>query len=187
MRPIDLFAAACSVLESTSASPAVKKAAADALIVGLNEGIPLPKGAAFLIWSFWTGAPANRSWRNSQKLGEIADDGIRAEAIAILDGECAGDELRDLALDVLVGKAHAAHLPDALVLRHRERSTFLLSLAYDADVAGCAAIVRGAGGGLAGDDPARAGTQDAGGRDRSDAIGRADHDRVNGEPSKSAS
>ena len=122
MSSADLFRVARAVLEAPSSTPPTRTAAVDALLFGLTEGVPLPEGTAWLIWRFWTAAPSNRSWRYAGKLGEVADVRVRADAIEILEREHAGAELRELAIDVLVGKAHARHVEDRLLLGLVERA-----------------------------------------------------------------
>lgn len=122
MPSIDLFSAACAVLETPDTSNTVKQCAAEALLAAVHLGLSPPARTARLVWSFWTTSPASRSWRYASKLGELPDAHVRAEAIAILAGEDAGDELRDLAVDVLAGGAHAAHVDDRAVLAFVERA-----------------------------------------------------------------
>ena len=85
-------------------------------------------------------------------------------------------------------RAHLRRLEELEHVRvHRENKTFLLSLPYDADAAGRAAIVRGSGGHLAGPEPARAGLRDADANEGMDGIRRVEQDRVNGVAEKNAS
>jgi hypothetical protein len=117
----DLLVVACRTLEDRSASPAMKAAATEALVAALSGGLALPSEAARLIWRFWLAGPSNRSWRHATGIGDTPDETIRAEAIAILEREDAGEDLRDLATDVLVRRGHAAHLEDRLILSLIER------------------------------------------------------------------
>lgn len=122
MPSIDLLSTACAALEEPRTSNAIKQCAAEALLAAVHLGLSPPSRAAWLIWSFWTTSPASRSWRYASKLGELPDEHVRQEAIAILASEDAGDELRDLAVDVLVGGAYAAHIDDRFVLAFIERA-----------------------------------------------------------------
>lgn len=121
MSSIDLFRVARHVLEAPGSSLPSKAAAVDTLLLGIAEGVPLPEGTAWLVWSFWTNAPSNRSWRYVAKLGEVADVRVRSDAIGIVEREDAGPELRELAIDVLAGKAHARHVEDGVILGLVER------------------------------------------------------------------
>lgn len=117
----DLLRTARDLLTDTAASLPLRKAAVEALLSAASDGLALPSGAARLIWTFWTSVPESRSWRYAHKLGDIADERIRAEAMEILERHDCGDELRDLAAEVLVGKAHAIHVDDRLLLALVER------------------------------------------------------------------
>ena len=119
----DLSAAATATLEAPGADAGLKIAAVDALLSAMNEGITLPTTAAWMIWSFWMTSPWSRGWRHANRLGENPNDRIRADAIAVLDRNDSGEALRDLAIDVLVGSAHAAHVDDRFVLGLIDRAT----------------------------------------------------------------
>lgn len=85
-------------------------------------------------------------------------------------------------------RAHLRRLEELEHVRvHRDKKTYFLSLAYDADAAGRAAIVRGSGGHLAGAHPASAGLRDADGKDAVPGIVRAEPGHVNGVPEENAS
>jgi hypothetical protein len=93
----DLLFVACSLLESADASPAMKSAAVEALLSASSSALPLPPTTARLIWTFWRSAPCNRSWRHASNLGDIPDDVVRTEAIGVLEGMDAGEDLTALA------------------------------------------------------------------------------------------
>jgi len=122
MSSTDLFRVARGVLEAPGSSLPSKAAAVDTLLLGITEGVLLTDGTAWLIWSFWTTAPSNRSWPYAAKLGEIADVRVHDDALRIVERGDAGSDLRELAIDVLVGKAHARHVADGLILGLVERA-----------------------------------------------------------------
>jgi len=118
----DLLVVACDTIGDTSALLPLKKAAVEALLSAASDGLALPPGAARLLWSFWANAPGSRSWRYADKIGDVPDERVRAEATHILERHESGDDLRDLATDVLAGKGHAAHVEHRLLLALAERA-----------------------------------------------------------------
>lgn len=84
-------------------------------------------------------------------------------------------------------KLHLRRLEEMEYLRrHREKRTFLFSVAYDADRSGLNAIGRGSVGPRSGAHPAHADAEDAEGKDTSEVIGRADREHVKGDPDGSS-
>ena len=84
-------------------------------------------------------------------------------------------------------KLHLRRLEEMEYLRrHREKRTFLFSIAYDADRSARNAIGRGSVGPRSEADPARADTEDAEGKNAPEIIGRPDPAHVKGEPDGSS-
>jgi len=118
----DLLHLASVVLGTSTNDPALRAVAAEALLVGLVEGLTLPVGAIRSIWGFWISHPSRRGWRHSTYVGAIDDPVVREQAIEILTREDSGDDLRDLATDILTGEGHRQHLTDPFLLRLFERA-----------------------------------------------------------------
>jgi hypothetical protein len=116
MGTVDLLALACTTLAEPAVSPALKRAAAEALLAAIDDGLAVPVRAVRLVWSYWTACPASRSWRSANRLGDVVCEEVRADALAILEGGATGMDLRDLAVDVLVGRGHAPFIEERSIL-----------------------------------------------------------------------
>lgn len=117
----ELLVVACRTLEAPSSCSTMRTAACEALLSAMTSGLMPPVGAVRLVWNYWKSCPSNRSWRHATGIGDINDESIRAEAMAILDSDDTGEDLRDLAVDVLVGEGHIAHIDDRFLLGLVER------------------------------------------------------------------
>ena len=123
--PNTLLGVAVRVLEDAGSTPALKTAAAETLFVSLEQGVPIPTKAPKLLWAWLKISPASRSWRSMEKLvfRGIDQEEVRADALRLLDLDDAGDDLRDLAVDVLRGHDHAVHLNDTVLMGLLERAS----------------------------------------------------------------
>ncbi|MBX3210753.1 MAG: hypothetical protein KF850_01835 [Labilithrix sp.] len=117
----DLLLVAVRTLEHSEVSVAMKTVATEALLSAAQNGLPLPPRAPWLIWTLWTTNTSACSWRHVSVLGDIPDARVRAGAMAILEAKEVGEELRDLAVRVLVGVGHAAQVEDRLIMTMVER------------------------------------------------------------------
>lgn len=117
----DLLLVAVRTLEHSEVSVAMKTVATEALLSAAQNGLPLPPDGPWLIWNLWTTNTSACSWRHVSVLGDIPDAKVRAGAMAILEEKEVGEELRDLAVRVLVGVGHAAQVEDRLIMTMVER------------------------------------------------------------------
>lgn len=99
----------------------MKAIAAEALLMAVNEGMPIPARTGRVLWAWLQSVPATRPWRTTEYLGGIIDEDVRADALRILDLDDAGSDLRGVALDLLCGPTHAVHVHDDVLLRLLER------------------------------------------------------------------
>lgn len=115
MPPPDLLVVALSVLSCVDQPTTIRGAAVEALVSALSEGVPLPPGAVRHIWWFWVSSPTRRALRSAWLVGALDDPIIRAEATELLLSPGAEGDLRDLAVDVLIGDGHRGHLGEDLL------------------------------------------------------------------------
>jgi hypothetical protein len=120
MKTHPLVSSAIEALENTDTSPAIQKIAVDAVIAAVQEGIvPSASTAVGLVWAWMKRNPECRVW--AMGVGDIPNDAVRADAIEALRRTDGGTDFVDVALDVLSGRGHAAHIDDALLLELVER------------------------------------------------------------------
>ena len=129
------------VLQAPTSSTAMKSVAGAALLAALDEDLQLPAEYLRTIWS-WLRASTATYW-NADKFAEAADEGIRAEALEMLRDPGSGSNERRLAVQVLSGSGHAAHLKDCTLLDLVERAR---SGGHALDVAGLVGVVHKARG-----------------------------------------
>jgi hypothetical protein len=115
-----LLAVAHATLIDSTSTPAVKAAAAEALLAAFSNGVVLPIGSAFALWQHFIACPGTRVW-HVRTLGDVLDIDVLQGALAVVRDEDAGDELHEVALSVLAGRALARLVPDELLLMFCER------------------------------------------------------------------
>jgi HEAT repeat protein len=74
------------------------------------------------VWRWLKTLPSNTDWRAAVTLGEIPDVRVREDAIRVLAAPDAGSDARSICIDVLSGPAHAAHVPESVLLATVERA-----------------------------------------------------------------
>lgn len=117
-----LLAVAHRTLEEASASPPMRAAAAEAMLVFLREGIVLRREATRSLWRWLVTMPSTIPWNAADVIGRVDDEEVRASALAAFQDEESGHELRRLAGDVLGGEGHVQHLQDDVLLDLVERA-----------------------------------------------------------------
>jgi hypothetical protein len=118
----DLLSAATHVLESPTSPTALRTVATGALLTAIAEHIPVPRQTAWLVWTWARTAPAHRDWHLAERLGSLADETVRVDALDLLARDDGGEDLRDLAVEVLSGDAHAGHVGDDALMSLAERA-----------------------------------------------------------------
>jgi hypothetical protein len=118
----DLLSGAVAVLESPTNPASLKTVATGALLTAIAEGLLVPSRTAWLVWTWARTAPTHRDWHLAERLGTLPDEPVRADALAVLAHDDGGEDLRDLATEVLSGPAHAGHIGDATLLGLAERA-----------------------------------------------------------------
>ena len=63
----------------------------------------------------------HRDWHLGERLGSLPDEAVRQDALALLARDDGGEDLRELAVEVLSGDAHAGHVSDEAILSLAER------------------------------------------------------------------
>jgi hypothetical protein len=109
----NLLLAAVRVLEDETIAPTFKVVASETLLTAVREGLILPTGSAWLLWSYGKANPARDAYA-MERLGSIDDADVRQDALATLFAATGGDE-RDLAIHVLSGAGHALHITDEVL------------------------------------------------------------------------
>ena len=97
----------------------MKTIAGTALLAALDEGIAVPSDVVYGVWSWLRGAPS--VYFNAEKLAEVADEKVRAEAVEILRELDSGTTQRQLALQVLSNNVQGRHVTDEGLLDLVER------------------------------------------------------------------
>lgn len=136
-----LLVACRQVLEEPTSTTAMKTVAGSALLAAFDEDLGLPVAYVRAVWSFLRISTA--TYFNTEKVAEVADDSIRAEAVEMLREPNTGNSERRLAVQVLSGSGHARYLDDHTLLDLVERTR---TGGYALDVAGLVVAVHKARG-----------------------------------------
>ncbi len=99
------LALACDVLADPIAPSGVKAAAAQALLTAIDEGVAVPNRTPTVVWGWLRST--RPSWGTVGKLGDLADRAVAEDAIAVMLDAESGNDIRDLAGDLLAGDGMA--------------------------------------------------------------------------------
>lgn len=107
---MNLLTIAVRTLEDPTSPPALRAAAVEALCGAVAEGLPLPRDAPMLMWSWAKQTRGHTAWGAVMRLADIDDADVRADALKLAASPHLGNDFLAFLTTLLEGSAHAAHV-----------------------------------------------------------------------------